>query len=168
MLDRPAFPGSLPPKPVLPAAAPRQQLTSQASAGESQSTLKIILAFLAVLTLGNLGLTLYFNQPKDQGAENPMLAKMQTQQAEIAALTKELDAIKGKMGSTINSMNRLKTDQVGLSSRVSSINTPAPPLTQMYDVHPVDSAHPAPVAPAPVSVPVSTPVPVSTSGAATK
>ena len=156
MLDRPAFPGSLPPKPVLPAVAPRQLVASNAMVGDSQGTLKIIVAFLALLALANLGLTIYFNQPKELSAENPLILKLQEQQSAIAALNKELDSIKAKIGSTINTVARLKTDQVGLSSRVSSINTPPPPLSQTYSAKPVETPQTS-VAPTPVSVPVLTP-----------
>lgn len=135
MMDKPAFPASLPPKqPTLPPGArPTNAFASAnsvrpASAPPSSGSTKIILAFLGILTLANLALTIYFNQPKDNPGDAALAATAQAQQQQILKLTEELASLRAKLGVTINDFNRLKSDHMGLSSRVSSIQLPPKPL----------------------------------------
>lgn len=87
---------------------------------------KIIIIFLTVLTLANLGLTFYFNQPKDVGVDSPTMARLQNQQQELLRLQEELISVKAKLAGNVNEISRMKTDHVGLSTRVSSISTSTP------------------------------------------
>lgn len=130
---RPSLPPnkhSLPPKPpslppqrssVIPAVVP--SAVQPATGGG----VKLIVAFLVLLSLGNLALTIYYNQPKDGAPDFPgMAGKIQAQQEEITALQQKVESLQGKLTESAKELSRLKVDHVGLSTRVGSISTPTP------------------------------------------
>lgn len=121
---------TLPPKPSLPqrsGAHPVPSSSRHEAVSGSGGLLKFVVFFLFILTLGNLGLTIYYNQPKPDAADYPgMAATIQRQQTDIDGLKKEIESLESKLANSKTAIDRLRADHVGLSGRVGAINNPKP------------------------------------------
>lgn len=127
-MDRPAFPASLPPK-TLAAPVPRYMNNPSAviaspSSPDSLGVVKIVLAFLIVGILGNVGLTIYMTRPREVVEDSPAGAKASEAMKEITQLKDDLARARQSLATTRGEINSLKTQYATIVARVGAITVP--------------------------------------------
>lgn len=135
-MDRPAFPGSLPPKPsgqftrpMSSVQIPRPAFAQPSSntGSESLGTIRIVLWFLIVATLSNIGLTLYMTRPKDIVNDTPAETKASEAMREITQLRDDLTRARTSLATSASEIGRLKTEYAAVIARLGAITTPSTP-----------------------------------------
>jgi hypothetical protein len=103
------------------------------------SSLKIIVLFLAIATVANIGLTLYLARPKAAVEDTTAVVRANTAMDEITRVRDDLARAKMSLANSINEIGRLKTEYATVVSRLANVTTPTMPAHSSV-IPPTDSA----------------------------
>jgi hypothetical protein len=126
-MDRPAFPSTLP----KPAPAPYYKVPAASPSAPTQGdlgTLKLLLGFAILLSLGNLALTIYLNQPKAAATEESApVVKAKEAVVEARKVHEELGYTQVRVNTSMRDIDVLKQEYNAVLSRLANINMPPQP-----------------------------------------